>query len=62
MLWTKSDYRDTFTVSRSALMKLSHIRSYMTYHKCIGQLRDFGYISYLPSYHPARGSAIVMLF
>lgn len=45
-------------VSRSIIMKLSHINTLPTYHKYFKQLQDFGYISYKPSYHPARKSEV----
>jgi hypothetical protein len=48
-------------VSRSKLMRLAHIQSHVTYHKCIRQLQSFGYIRYMPSYHPALGSQIALV-
>lgn len=33
-------------VSRSVLMKLSHIRTLPTYHKYFKELQEFGYITY----------------
>ncbi len=41
-------------------MRLSKIGSYHTYHKCMRQLCDFGYIKYLPSHNPLKGSEIYM--
>lgn len=34
------------------------IRGIATYHKIIRELHAFGYIDYLPSYHPVNGSLI----
>lgn len=45
-------------VSRSRLMKLSHIRTLPTYHKYFKELQDFGYITYVPSYHPGFRSTV----
>lgn len=45
-------------VSRSKLMKLSHISTFPTYHKYFQQLQDFGYIIYTPSYHPRFRSIV----
>lgn len=39
------------TVTRKLVMRLSHIRSLATYHKCIKQLQEYGYINYFPSYN-----------
>lgn len=48
-------------VSRAKLMRLAHIHSHVTYHKCIRQLQAYGYIRYMPSYHPALGSQITLV-
>ena len=45
-------------VSRSRLMKLSHIKTTPTYHKYFKELQDFGYITYVPSYHPGFRSTV----
>ena len=41
-------------------MKLAHIGSIATYHKCIKQLKEFGYLEYFPSYDPSLGSQIYL--
>ena len=40
-------------VNRALLMELSKIRGLATYHKCIKELEEGGYIQYLPS-HDSR--------
>lgn len=50
-----------FRISRRELMKNSAIRSFATYHKCIGDLVDAGFIEYEPSYHPSLGSRVTLL-
>lgn len=45
-----------FRASRRALMKFSRIRSTSTYHKCLTELIQFGYLEYIPSYHPKQAS------
>ncbi|WP_461790492.1 hypothetical protein [Pedobacter sp.] len=52
---------DKFRVSRRELMKYSAIRSYTTYHKCMGDLVDNGLLEYEPSYHPTIASRIRLL-
>lgn len=47
-------------VSRSKLMKLSHINTIPTYHKYFKELQDFGYITYKPSYHPDFRSTVTL--
>src|SRR5690606_31202305 len=50
--------KEIINVSRSRLMKLSHIRTLPTYHKYFKDLQDFGYITYTPSYHPGFRSTV----
>lgn len=45
-------------VSRSQLMKFSHINTAPTFHKYFKELQDFGYFKYTPSYHPGFRSTI----
>jgi hypothetical protein len=60
-LWNRNKFRSPIAISRSDLMVISKISSYATYHKCIKQLHNFGYIRYSPSYNPMRGSWVYML-
>jgi replication initiation and membrane attachment protein DnaB len=60
-LWHKNNLVNPVPVSRRKLLALSHIGSIVTYHKYIKELEDFGYIKYQPSYHPRKGSLIVLL-
>lgn len=52
--------RSVIRVSRSILMKFSHIRTLPTYHKYFRELQDFGYIIYVPSYHPGFRSTVTL--
>jgi hypothetical protein len=58
--WYENDFKTPFYISRRQLMDFAHIGSIATYHKCIKQLTDFGYISYFPSYNPYVGTAIFL--
>lgn len=42
-------------------MHVCKISSTATYHKCIKELHQYGYITYTPSYNPYKGS-LVLLF
>lgn len=57
LCFKKSD-DNVFNVSRNKLMTLSKVRSTATYHKCLSELIDFGYLKYIPSYNPQIGSEI----
>jgi len=56
--WQRSGFSNPFPVNRKKLMGFSKIASVATYHKCIKELNEFGYVRYQPSYHPANGSLI----
>lgn len=48
-------------VCRRELMQFSRIKSKSTYHKCISELADFGYITYKPSFDPYKASMVRIL-
>ncbi|WP_346068113.1 hypothetical protein [Sphingobacterium siyangense] len=45
-----------FHSSRKKLMHFSHIKSIATYHKCLSDLVLYGYVDYIPSWHPTKAS------
>lgn len=45
-----------FHASRSRLMRFSRIRSIATYHKCLSEMVSYGYLEYIPSWHPVKAS------
>lgn len=59
-LWNLNRFKSPISVSRSELMGLSKVSSKTTYHKCMRELQQFGYIRYDPSYHPLRGSWVYL--
>ncbi|HEY0055730.1 MAG TPA: hypothetical protein VGB63_10265 [Pedobacter sp.] len=60
-LATNGNSKSPIFISRKKVMELSHINSFVTYHKCIKDLQQYGYIEYAPSYHPALGSKVYLL-
>ncbi|WP_439490252.1 hypothetical protein [Algoriphagus sp.] len=57
-LWKEQKYSNPFHVSRRKIMKLSGIKSIVTYHTCISELKDREIVEYRPSYHPRLGSRV----
>jgi len=49
-------------VSRSRLMKISHIKTIPTYHKYFKELQKLGYTKYTPSYHPCAKSFVEIFY
>ncbi|WP_373524150.1 hypothetical protein [Aquiflexum sp.] len=43
----------SYKISRKKIMKMAHIKGIATYHNCINNLVEWGYIKYEPSYHPS---------
>ncbi|MFI5139386.1 MAG: hypothetical protein ACHQIM_16305 [Sphingobacteriales bacterium] len=56
--WQRNDFASPFPVTRKELMGYSRIASVATYHKCIRELDEFGYIRYQPSFNPKKGSLV----
>ncbi|MDQ2720613.1 MAG: hypothetical protein M3Z26_12755 [Bacteroidota bacterium] len=48
-------------ITRVSVMDAAKISGLATYHKCIKDLDEFGYIKYIPSYNPANSSKVVIL-
>ena len=55
--WQNKAFAYPIPITRRELMKLAKIASYATYHKCMRDLDQMGYIRYQPSYKPT-GSLI----
>ena len=60
-LWNANRFKNPISISRSMIMRVCKVSSNATYHKCIRELNEFGYLKYVPSYNPYKGS-IVFLF
>lgn len=61
LLGIKQKQSKIINVSRSKLMKLSHIQTLPTYHKYFKELQEMGIIKYSPSYHPGYKSEVEIL-
>ena len=59
-LWNFSRFAEIFFIDRDETMSISKIGSKNTYHRCLKNLNDYGYIKYLPSHNPFKGSRIKM--
>jgi hypothetical protein len=56
--WNENRFQNPFYIQRNEMMNASKIGSANTYTKCLKELHKFGYIEYLPSYNPNKGSTI----
>jgi hypothetical protein len=58
--WNVNRFKNPIAISRDEMMKTSRIASKATYHKCIKELQNMGFIDYLPSYNPYAGSEVII--
>lgn len=58
--WNAGHFQNPISISRQELMRFSKISAKATYHKCIKDLHNFGYIQYLPSFNPFKGSLVYL--
>lgn len=58
--WNINRFKNPIIISRDEMMKTSRIASKATYHKCIKELQNMGFIEYLPSYNPYAGSEVIL--
>lgn len=56
--WNINHFQNPISISRNEMMGLSKISALGTYHKCIKDLQEFGYIEYIPSFNPYKGSLV----
>lgn len=61
IIWKQNLFSNPFTISRKQLMTITKIGSYATYHKCIRQLEQYGYIKYIPNFNSFIGSYVFIL-
>lgn len=62
VLWQQSGFSVQVKVSRRSLMTKAHFGSKTTYHKCLSQLCDFGYIVYSPTYDSYSRSTVKIIY
>lgn len=48
-------------ITRTAVMEVAKISGLATYHKCMKDLVEYGYINYLPSQNPLIKSVVYLL-
>lgn len=60
LVYQQQNYRMPFAIISKDLMKKAKIAARGTYHKCLRDLRELGYIKYEPSYNPMSGSLIYL--
>jgi len=60
--WKEHQYANPFQVFSYEIMEKAKISASTTYHKCIRDLSDYGYIRYIPSYKRNQGSKVYIVW
>lgn len=58
--WNVNRFLNPISITRDEVMRISKISSKATYHKCMRELNDKGYVKYEPSYNPYKGSMVFL--
>ncbi len=59
--YESQDHRKPVSVYGRDLRKLAKIGGSGLYHRCMRDLKEGGYIGYVPSFNPALGSLVYLL-
>lgn len=59
--WNLNRFQNPISITRDEVMRISKICSKATYHKCMREMHDKGYLKYEPSYNPFRGSLVHLI-
>ena len=57
----ENSFANPITVFSHEIMKIAKVSSAMTYHKCVRELSEYGYIRYDPSFNRLKGSKIYFI-
>jgi hypothetical protein len=58
--WNVNRFKNPISITRDEVMCISKICSKATYHKCMRELNEKGYIKYEPSFNPFKGSMVIL--
>lgn len=58
-VWNRNDFINPVSITRRDIMLTAKITR-TVYHRCIKELHDYGYIRYIPSFHPILGSIVYL--
>lgn len=57
-LWNLSRFEKAVLVNRQVLIRYSKIGSNHTLYRCLNELHEWGYIEYMPSFSPRKGTFV----
>ena len=54
-------FQNPIQITRTGVMEIAKISGLATYHKCVKDLVEYGYIDYHPSFNPGISSKVYLL-
>lgn len=60
-LYNLNGFRNPVNICRKRVMEIAKISAFATFHKCIKDLDQFGYVQYWPSYNSTINSQVNLL-
>jgi hypothetical protein len=60
-LYNLNRFRNPLNIYRKEVMALAKISGLGTFHRCIKDLNQYGYLEYCPSYNPSIQSQVILL-
>jgi len=58
--WNLAGGKNPLSIERDIIMKAAKINARYTYNKCMNNLQEFGYITYLPASNPFSNSTVYL--
>ncbi|HUZ58859.1 MAG TPA: hypothetical protein VMU83_08755 [Hanamia sp.] len=58
--WNLNGGMNPIIIARVTIMKAAKINARYTYNKCMNNLQEYGYITYLPSSNPCSSSTVFL--
>jgi hypothetical protein len=55
--WNLNNFQNPVSITRKEILQASKLTRTI-YHRCMKELHEYGYIQYVPSYHPILGSLV----
>ena len=59
--WAQNKFQNPVAITSKIIMNMSRLKTITAYHKCIRDLHDYGYIKYVPSFHPDLGNMVYVI-
>jgi replication initiation and membrane attachment protein DnaB len=58
--WNLAGGKNPLSIERSVIMKAAKINARYTYNKCMNNLQEFGYVTYLPSLNQFTSTTVYL--